>query len=434
MNKIKCPKCGEVFTIDEDSYASIVSQIKNKEFEEELARREKEISTRNKLSSELAVNNALKEKEEEIAKFKETINKLTNELNSQEKISKLNEENLKQKYEAEYKSKLLDKDNQIRNATSEKEIAVNKAISEKELEISKKDKEIIELSSRLDSAKKDAELSLSTMKEKHSLELKSKETEIEYYKDLKVKMSTKLLGETLEQHCQIAFNQIRMTAFPKAYFEKDNAVSTESGSKGDFIFKDFIDDTDVPFISIMFEMKNENDTTSTKHKNEHFFAELDKDRREKGCEYAVLVSMLESDNELYNGGIVDVSYKYPKMYVVRPQCFIPIITLLRNAALNSIDYQKQLIEYKNENIDIERFQENFLEFRDKFNKNYTLAQDRFQKAIEEIDKTIDHLNKVRDGLIGADRNYRLANDKIQDLSIKKLAKDSPSLKDKFDNK
>ena len=222
-----------------------------------------------------------------------------------------------------------------------------------------------------------------------------------------------------------------MTAFPNAYFEKDNDISRESGSKGDFIFKDFINGTDTPFVSIMFEMKNEGDTTATKHKNEDFFKELDKDRNEKGCEYAILVSLLEVDSELYNAGIVDVSYKYPKMYVVRPQCFIPIITLLRNAALNSMQYQKELVEYKNQNADVENFESKLLDFQDKFNRNYNLAKDKFADAIAEIDKTIDHLNKVRDSLVGAEKNLRLANDKAQDLSIKKLTKDNPTMKEKF---
>ncbi|MCQ2087499.1 MAG: DUF2130 domain-containing protein [Bacilli bacterium] len=431
MNKVKCPKCGEVFTIDEDSYASIVAQIKNDEFQKELVKREKEISEKNQLASELAIQGAIKDKDAQLLKSKEEIAELKSKLEAQEQIAKAKVDSIKQQYESELREKLLIKDNQIQNANAEKELAVSKAVSEKELELSKSKQEIVELNSRLENAKKDAELDIKNLKEEHALELKSKDTQIEYFKDLKTKMSTKLLGETLEQHCQIAFNQIRMTAFPRAYFEKDNVVSADSGSKGDFIFKDFIDDSDIPFISIMFEMKNESSTTATKHKNEDFFKELDKDRNEKGCEYAVLVSTLESDNELYNAGIVDVSYRYPKMYVIRPQCFIPMITLLRNAALNTIEYQKQLITYKTENMSVEKFESELQDFQDKFNKNYRLANERFDDAIVEIDKTIQHLTKVREGLVGAARNLRLANDKAQELSIKKLTKDNPTMKEKF---
>lgn len=398
MNKIKCPKCGEVFTIDADSYASIVNQIKNDEFERELRAREQSILENSKINAQL----------------------------EKERDSKISERKI-----ADLEAKIRDQENQLKNANIEKDLAVTKAIAAKEEEISKKKQEITELNSRLILEKKTAETELLALNQKHSLELKQKDVEIEYFKDLKTKMSTKLIGETLEQHCQIAFNQIRMTAFPRAYFEKDNSVSKESGSKGDFIFRDYIDNTDIPFVSIMFEMKNENETTATKHKNEDFFKELDKDRNEKGCEYAVLVSMLESDNEFYNAGIVDVSYKYPKMYVVRPQCFIPIITLIRNAALNSMQYQKELVEYKTQNIDVEHFEEKLFDFQDKFNRNYNLAKDKFDTAIAEIDKTIDHLTKVREGLVGAEKNLRLANDKAQDLSIKKLTKDNPTMKDKF---
>ena len=256
-----------------------------------------------------------------------------------------------------------------------------------------------------------------------------KDEQIAFYKDLKTKMSTKLVGETLEQHCLNQFNSIRMSAFPNAYFEKDNDAS--SGSKGDFIFKENTEEG-AELVSIMFEMKNENDTTATKHKNEDFFKELDKDRNEKKCEYAVLVSMLEPESEYYNAGIVDVSYRYPKMYVVRPQCFIPFITLIRNAALASSEYKNQLVLAKNQNLDVSHFEEDLNTFKEKFAENYNRASDRFAKAIEEIDKTIEHLNKVKEGLVGADRNLRLANDKAQDLTIKKLTKNNPTMKAKFD--
>ena len=398
MNKIKCPKCGEVFSIDEADYAKILSQVKNEEFDKELARREKEILEKSKLTAEVAKQNDAKAYDKRIA---------------------------------ELEAKLREQQNKLDNAKTEKELAVATAKAESKEELSKKEKELLELDSRLKEEKNAAKNELLLLKQQHSAELKAKDEQIEFYKDFKAKQSTKQIGESLEQYCHDEFNKIRMTAFPNAYFEKDNDVSRESGSKGDFIFKDFINETDTPFVSIMFEMKNEGDTTATKHKNEDFFRELDKDRNEKGCEYAILVSLLEADSELYNAGIVDVSYKYPKMYVVRPQCFIPIITLLRNAALNSMQYQKELVEYKNQNADVENFESKLLDFQDKFNRNYNLAKDKFADAISEIDKTIDHLNKVRDSLVGAEKNLRLANDKAQDLSIKKLTKDNPTMKEKF---
>ena len=373
MPEIKCPHCGKQFSVDESSYESIVKQIKDETFLHELHDR--------------------------LAALKEEFN---------EKIEL-------EKQKSELKTELAIK--------QEKERAIQ--------ELNKKDQEIITLKSKIDASKMDAELKEKSLKENYDSIIKTKNAEIDFYKDLKAKMSTKLVGETLEQHCLYEFNRIRTTAFPNAYFEKDNKVSAESGSKGDFIFKDFMDDGS-PFISIMFEMKNENDTTATKHKNADFFKELDKDRKEKGCEYAVLVSLLESDNEFYNAGIVDVSYEYPKMYVIRPQCFIPIITILRNAALNSVSYQRQLVEIKNQNLDITHFEDDLKDFQEKFQKNYDLASDRFAKAIEEIDKTIDHLNKVKEGLIGSERNLRLANDKAQDLSIKKLTRNNPTMKEKFD--
>lgn len=251
---------------------------------------------------------------------------------------------------------------------------------------------------------------------------------IEYYKDFKLKSSTKMLGETLEQHCQIEFNRLRATGFQTAYFEKDNDART--GSKGDFIFRDY-DQDGTEFISIMFEMKNEADTTATKKRNEDFFKELDKDRNEKKCEYAVLVSLLEADSDLYNEGIVDVSYKYPKMYVIRPQFFIPIITLLRNASLNSLQYKRELMIVKNQNIDITNFESSLLEFKDKFSRNYRLASEKFQTAIEEIDKTISHLEKTKAALLSSDRNLRLANEKAEDLTIKQLTKNNPTMQAKF---
>ena len=397
MKEIKCPKCNNYFTIDESGYNEIVKSIRDEEFNAELSRRESELKEKLKSDLQVVKLQAEKQNDEEVAKLKETIAKL-------EKIISSNE--------------------------NEKKFIINEAENKKAVALSDLEKQIILLKGELENARKDAMLQEKTLKEGFAIQLKGKDEQIAFYKDLKTKASTKLLGETLEQHCQIAFNQIRMTAFPNAYFEKDNLVSKDSNSKGDFIFKDYQDS--VEFISIMFEMKNENDETSTKHKNEDFFKELDKDRNEKGCEYAVLVSTLESDNELYNAGITDVSYRYPKMYVIRPQCFISMITLLRNAALNSLSYQKQLVEVKNQNIDISHFEEDLLDFKDRFDRNYNLASERFKKAIEEIDKTIDHLQKVKEGLIGSEKNLKLANDKAQDLTIKKLTRNNPTMKAKFD--
>lgn len=397
MKEIKCPKCGSVFTIDESGYNEIVKNIRDDEFNAELERRVKALQEKMDSEKELAQLKASHANDKEIEELNKRINQLQN---------------------------------RIDGFDNEKKLAVADAINQKNLALAEKDKKILELQGEINTNKKESELQEEKLKKQFDIELKGKEREIEFYKDLKAKASTKLLGETLEQHCQIAFNQIRMTAFPNAYFEKDNQVSA-SGSKGDFIFRDSQDG--VEFISIMFEMKNEGDETATKHKNEDFFKELDKDRNEKGCEYAVLVSMLEPDSEFYNAGIVDVSYRYPKMYVIRPQCFIAMITLLRNAALNSLQYQRQLIEIKNQDIDISHFEEDLMDFQNKFQNNYRLANERFNKAIEEIDKTIEHLNKVKDGLLGADRNLRLANDKAQDLSIKKLTKNNATMAQKFED-
>ncbi|MCR5505453.1 MAG: DUF2130 domain-containing protein [Bacilli bacterium] len=426
MKEIKCPKCGSVFTVDESGYNEIVASIRDDEFSRELERREKAL--KDKMDAELALVKvkADRQNDEEVAKLQKQIQDL------QAKISNLDiEQKLAVKEAIEQKDKdIQELKNKLSNKDMELTLAVNKAKSEQEKKINDQEKEIISLKGEVQNVKKDAELQEKSLKENFALTLKGKDEQINFYKDLKTKASTKLLGETLEQHCRIAFDQIRMTAFPNAYFEKDNEVSA-SGSKGDFIFKEEQDGAEL--ISIMFEMKNENDTTATKHKNEDFFKELDKDRNEKGCEYAILVSMLEADNELYNAGIVDVSYRYPKMYVIRPQCFIAMITLLRNAALNSLNYKKELVEIRNQNVDITHFQEDIEEFKEKFGRNYELASDRFNKAIEEIDKTIDHLNKVKDGLLGADRNLRLANDKAQDLSIKKLTKNNPTMIKMFED-
>nr|MCR5231850.1 DUF2130 domain-containing protein [Acholeplasmatales bacterium] len=357
------------------------------------------------------------------------IERLKNQLLSKDIEAKtslaLKESELKEAY-SEQIQKL---NNTISNNKTENELAIQKALALKEGELQDKSKKILELESNIETNKLAFDLEKKQIEETYKEKLHMKDEEVSYYKDLKTKMSTKMVGETLEQHCQIEFNRIRTTAFPNAYFEKDN--DARSGSKGDFIFREKdLDGTE--FLSIMFEMKNEMNTTQTKHKNEDFLKELDKDRNEKGCEYAVLVSMLEADNEFYNTGIVDMSYRYPKMYVIRPQFFIPMITLLRNAALNTVSYKKELIAVKNQNIDVSNFENQMLDFQEKFGRNYDLAQKQFKTAIDEIDKSIDHLNKIKEALTSSERNLRLANDKAQDLSIKKLTRSNPTMKKLFD--
>ena len=461
MKEIKCPHCGEVFAIDETNYNSIVKQVRDHVFEEELKKRESEYNEKLELQKELLAKEVaskasvkISEQETEIEKLKNQL-KLTekeyeNELNL--KTSSLKEEinTLNATKQSEIDSIKASKDKEIsevnfkaseavnelknqiellkeqaKNMNTEKELAVNKAISElKET----KDLEINKAKNELEIYKSEMANKFDSMKDSYEQQLSAKQELVDYYKDFKTKMSTKMIGESLEQHCANEFNKNRMGMFRNAYFEKDNEVV--DGSKGDFVFRDF-DEDGVEIISIMFEMKNEADTTSTKHKNEDFFDKLDKDRNRKKCEYAVLVSLLESDSELYNEGIVDVSYRYPKMYVIRPQFFIPLITLLRNAALNATEYKKQLLIEKNNNLDIAHFEENMENFKVAFGKNFETASKKFSTAIDEIDKTIDHLKKVKENLLSSDRQLRLANDKAQDLTIKKLTKNAPSLAEKF---
>ena len=414
MSEIKCPKCGTVFTIDESEYASIVQQIRDKEFEKSLQERLLNEKEKNQKDITLARQQEQLNAGKRIQELETTIGELKNKINSFETDKALAVETTNRKKEEEINKlarEVNDLKNELKIKEAEAKLDIQKAVNEKEKEIDKLNNALL--------SQKNAEQVL----------IKQKDAEIEFYKDLKARMSTKLVGETLEQHCQIQFNQIRMTAFPTAYFEKDNDART--GSKGDFIFKENTE-SGAELISIMFEMKNENDETATKHKNEDFFKELDKDRNEKGCEYAVLVSMLEPDNELYNAGIVDVSYRYPKMYVVRPQCFIPIITLLRNAALNAAQYKNELMVVKEQNLDITHFEEDLDEFKTKFDRNFNLASDKFKTAIEEIDKTISHLQKVRESLVGSENNLRLANDKAQALTIKSLTKNNPTMREKFE--
>lgn len=427
MPEIKCPKCGEVFQIDESNYDSIVKQVRDHEFNQELQRREKEFKQQIANAVELAKTKSESNSKDELASKDLRIRELETALSNKDEItkSKVNDAINASKQEInDLQMKISNLNNELALKDSETKNKINEAISIK-------DKEILQLQSKLDISDKESKLNEQNIKNKYEADINALNQEIEFYKDFKAKQSTKMIGESLEQHCSYEFNRLRPTAFKNAYFEKDN--DAKSGSKGDFIFRDYDDDKN-EIVSIMFEMKNEADTTSTKHKNEHFFKELDKDRNEKGCEYAILVSMLEADSDLYNEGIVDVSYQYPKMYVIRPQFFIPIITLIRNAALNSLDYKKQLAIVKSQDIDVTNFEANMNEFKEAFGRNYELAAKKFESAIDEIDKSIDHLQKIKAALTGSDNQLRLANNKAQELSIKKLTKNAPSVLEKFNSK
>ncbi len=389
MNEIKCPHCGKAFKVDEAGYADILKQVRDSEFEQQLHER-LELAEKDKLNAvELAKNKVGNEMQKAAAAKDAEIQDLKAKLGTNEVAQKL---------------------------------AIIEAVSAVE-------KERDELKNGLRQTELEKELSENLLKDKYETQIKDRDDAIERLRDMKVRLSTKMVGETLEQHCETEFNRIRSTAFPRAYFEKDNDAS--SGSKGDYIFRDS-DEAGTEIVSIMFEMKNESDTTATKKKNEDFLKELNKDRTEKACEYAVLVSLLEPDSELYNSGIVDVFHRYPKMYVIRPQFFLPIITLLRNAAMKSLEYKTELALVKAENADITNFENDLETFKTAFGKNYDLASRKFQKAIDEIDKSIDHLQKTKDALLGTDRNLRLANNKAQDLTIKKLTRRNPTMAAKFD--
>ena len=384
MNEIKCPKCGTMFQIDEKDYDSIVKQIRDGEFNAEIKKREEELR----------------------------------------KYTKSEIDSLKERLDFEKKSELSNKEleierlkNQIRQSEIENKYALKEAVQEKE-------NKILNLENKIELSQKEYQLKEQNLIDIHAREIKAKEQEIELYKDMKLKLSTKMVGETLEQHCKVQYDEYLRPILKNAYFEKDNDAKT--GSKGDFIYREKTDDG-IEFISIMFEMKNESDQTATKHKNEDFFKELDKDRKEKNCEYAILVSLLEKDNDYYNGGIVDVSHKYEKMYVVRPQSFITIINILRNSALNTVETKRKLIEIQNQNIDIANFEEKMNNFKSAFSRNFKLASDKFDSAIDEIDKTMQHLQKIKDNLLGSKNQLRLANDKAEDLTIKKLTSNSPSI-------
>ena len=431
MQEIKCPKCGEVFQVDETGYAAIVKQVRDKEFTKEIQERLAQFQTEKESAVNLAKTETAKNYNVALAKKAMEVQDLQNRLNvlKVEQASSLQEAlNRKELELAQKEQKIAELTAQIQNSETEKELAVSRVISEKQQELNAKEQNILQLASAVENAKKESAIREQNLISTYEEKLKFKEEEIERYKDFKLRQSTKMVGESLEQHCEIEFNKLRATGFKNAYFEKDNDART--GSKGDYIYRE-ADEDGTEFISIMFEMKNEMDATATKKKNEDFFKELDKDRREKNCEYAVLVSMLESESELYNTGIVDVSYRYPKMYVIRPQFFIPIITILRNAAQNSLEYRKELSVIKTQNIDISNFENDLNDFKDKFARNYRLASEKFKKAIEEIDKTIDHLQKTKDALLSSENNLRLANNKAEDLSIKRLTRNNPTMAAKF---
>ena len=393
MAELKCPHCGQAFTVDDTELSSIIQQIRDKEFEKDIEKRISELKDHMMMTHRLE----MEAKENEI--------KLMSQKEYDKEIQKLKSQLEKATDRAVQLQAQLD------SSEDKKTIAVMEAVKKVEEE------------------KKELESQLTHEKDKGKLLLEQKDEQIAYYRDLKTKMSTKMVGETLEQHCEIQFNQLRATAFRNAYFEKDN--DSRSGSKGDYIYRE-TDENGVELISIMFEMKNEMDETATKHKNEDFYKELDKDRKQKNCEYAVLVSMLESDNELFNAGIVDVSYKYEKMYVVRPQCFIPIITLLRNAAMNAMEYKQELAVVRNQNIDISDFEEKLMNFKSDFSRNYEIAHSHFDKAVDEIDKTIQHLEKVKKELLGSDNQLRIANNKVDEVSMKKLTRGNKTMQEKFE--
>lgn len=412
MNEIRCPKCGEVFQIDESNYESIVRQVRDHQFTEELRKRDQEYQEKLRRELELERTRTESENQKALSEKQQEIITLRNQLQSKDQETRL----LTREAVDEIEARLQEKEkqisllqNELKNKDTENELKVSRALE-------KKNEEISELKAGSEA-----------MKESYRKQLADRDELIAYYKDFKAKHSTKMIGEDLEQHCSYEFNRVR-PLFRNAYFEKDNDAS--GGSKGDFIFRDF-DDEGTEIVSIMFEMKNERDETATRHKNEDFLAKLDKDRNEKKCEYAVLVSLLEMDNDLYNEGIVDMSHKYPKMYVIRPQNFISIITLLRNAAMNSLSYKKQLIVAQNQDMDYRNFESNMNAFKDAFSRNYELASRKFQDAIDDIDKTIKALEKTKADLLSSDRNLRLANDKAQDLTIKKLTKNAPSIAEKF---
>ena len=440
MNEIKCPHCGEMFTIDEAGFAAILKQVRDAEFDKEVRRHEQLLTSEKQQAVQLAVAEALAkaqgdaaQKEARIAELEARLQAEQRERESQQRLAHAERERALADAAAAKDARIVELEQRVeaqgRAFEAEKKLAVEQARSALE-------RERDALAAQV--ALKDAEKSQATsaLKEQLAIELKAKddiiaykEGEIERYKDMKARLSTKMVGESLEQHCETEFNKIRAAAFPRAYFEKDNDAS--EGSKGDFIFRE-CDEEGNEIVSIMFEMKNESDDSSHRHKNEDFFKKLDADRRKKGCEYAVLVTLLEPESELYNQGIVDVSYRFEKMYAIRPQFFLPMISILRNAALNSMAYKAELAVVRNQNIDITNFEEQMETFKSGFARNYDLASRKFQTAIDEIDKTILHLQKTKDALVSSENNLRLANNKAQDLTIKRLTRNNPTMKAAFE--
>lgn len=428
MSEIKCPKCGSVFKIDEENYDSIVKQVRDSEFNKEIENREKQYHKDKEATIKIVTNDVEKKFNEQLVAKDLEIANLKNKIDN----NKINQDNAVKQASMDVEKKLNDTINtlklQITNLENELKIKdTENNLKVEELRMTK-DKDIGELTNKIEVNKREFELKKQLLKDGYESKLKSKDEIIAYYKDFKARQSTKMIGESLEQHCNYEFNKLR-PLFPNVYFEKDN--DARSGSKGDFIFRDY-DEDGTEITSIMFEMKNEADETATKHKNEDFFKELDKDRNEKNCEYAVLVSMLEMDSDYYNEGIVDVSHRYKKMYVIRPQFFIPIITLIRWVGVNSLQYKKELITIQNQNIDISHFEDNLNTFKDGFGRNYRIASEKFKKAIDEIDKTIDHLQKTKDALLSSENNLRLANNKAENLTIKKLTNNNPTMSRMFD--
>jgi len=462
MEEIKCPKCGAVFQVDESDYIEILKQVRDKAFNEEIAEREARFQKDRETALKLQQSQLETGFQEELNKKEAEILRLT--ADHEAKLSEMKSGSdaelvrLKARIDAFEQEKKL----AVEEALRAEEKTYAEQLSKARQELSEQKSMTAQLQNRLEMNEKESKLKLETaareavlklqtaeqesrireqaleaqgkakeqsLKESYELQLKSKDEVIAYYKDLKTRMSTKMIGETLEQHCEIEFNRLRATGFQRAYFEKDN--DARSGSKGDYIYRESAEDG-TEFISIMFEMKNEADQTASKHKNEDFLKELDKDRREKGCEYAVLVSLLEADSELYNSGIVDMSHRYEKMYVIRPQFFIPMITLLRNAAMKSLEYKQELAAIRAQNIDISNFEQDMNDFKERFQRNYRLASEKFKTAVDEIDKSISHLQKIKEALLSSENNLRLANDKAQDLSIKKLTRNNPTMAAKFE--
>ncbi|WP_297168322.1 DUF2130 domain-containing protein [uncultured Porphyromonas sp.] len=425
MHELICPNCHQPFSIDERGYAQLLEQVRGEAFDKALAERVALVEEQSRQARQLAVAQAEATLKEQLSQRDTQLVQLQSRLDA-----------MGEKSQADLQLALANKEQtitelhaQIAQQESLRDNERLKVQAESQKALQAKEQEITALRSQVELQSKEAQLEVKQLQEQHELEKKMLEREVDFYKDLKTRMSTKMLGETLEQHCALEFEQKLRSFYPNAYFEKDNDVV--GGTKGDFVFRDYAEDGALEYISIMFEMKNESDTTSTKHRNEDFLKKLDEDRRKKGCEYAVLVSLLEPDNELYNGGIVDKSHRYEKMYVIRPQFFVPLITLLVSTSRKSLDIRKQLFEAQQQSIDITHFEEDIEEFKGKFGRNFRLASEKFQKAIEEIDNSIKHLQKIKDNLIGSENNLRLANDKAEGLTIRKLTYKNPTMQAKF---